>query len=147
MTLIAMIGCNTNKSADDNADVNPDPKETVDAQNEHETFNPIDSEVIDNLNTQIIALEVTTIEQVVNLYKPKEESTEGNYSYTISHEAIDEQTVEATLIEAGLLDDSVEGVKSVIRINQAGKVLKVTSIKENYRCYRGHKDWSAEKCM
>ena len=147
MTLIALISCNTNKSADDNADAKPNPNETVDAQNEHETFNPIASEVIDNLNKQIIAMEVTTIEQVVNLYRPNEESTEGNYSYTISYKAIDEQTVEATLIEAGLLDDSVEGVKSVIRIKKDNKILKVTSIKENYRCYRGHKNWSAERCM
>jgi hypothetical protein len=81
-------------------------------------------------------------------FRPKSNETEGNYTYTITKKNIDNDIVEVTLIEDGLLDDSKAGRKTLMTVKKENNILKVVSIKENYKCYknRGHENWDAELC-
>ena len=144
---IALLGCHTKNTSEPNKD--QDPKGEIKSGKGiiTETFVQIESDVIDKLNEDIISNSISNAADVIDFYKPKSEQTEGNYSYTSSSKRIDDQTYEYTVTETGLLDDSVEGIKSVILVKNENDIFKIISIKENYRCYRGHKDWSAERCM
>jgi hypothetical protein len=147
VTFITLFGCNSNNSSNSKVEKEEQNKEvTTNNSNTSETFIQIERDKIDELNKSIISNKISKEEDVVSLYKPKLEESEGNYTYSVSLKKLDDQTTEYTVIETGLLDDSVEGQKTVMTINNKDN-LKVVSIKENYRCYRGHKVWSAEKCM
>ena len=84
----------------------------------------------------------------MSAYKPMSNEMEGCYSYTITEKHLDDVTIQVVLIELGLLDDSIAGEKTEMIIKSAKGVLKVVSIKENFKCYknRGHEDWGIELC-
>jgi len=148
VTFITLLGCNDNNSSEKEVNKeNPNTEVTANTVAPSETFNQIESKVIDDLNNNIVSKKISKEEDVVGLYKPKQEQSEGKYTYTVSSKKLDNQTSEYTLIETGLSDDAVEGRKSVITITNNDNIIKVVSIKENYRCYREPKEWSAEKCM
>jgi tRNA U38,U39,U40 pseudouridine synthase TruA len=138
--LLALTACNPN-------DKNTSRQQAASYTTNGETFNQIPGEVIERLNKDIQAMKITTAEDVVNLYRPRQQEAEGRYAYTLHTRAVNHNVTEITLVEEGLVDDAVAGVKSVLTIEKYGSMLRVISVKENYKCYRGHKDWSAEKCL
>lgn len=145
--IIALLGCHTENTSDKNIAKEGGEKEAVKENNTtNETFILMDSEKIEELNKTIISMEIEKKEDVVQLYRPVQEPPEGNYSYAMSSKEIDKHTTEYTIIETGLLDDSVEGLKTVMTITGSNG-LRILSIKQNYRCYRGHREWSAENCL
>jgi hypothetical protein len=110
-----------------------------------ETFNTIEAAAVDALNKTIMAKKLSKNEDIMNAYAPKSNETEGNYTYTVTENKVDENTREITLVEDGLLDDSKAGRKLVMTVDKTNKVL---SIKENHKCYagRGHETWGTENC-
>lgn len=111
-----------------------------------ESFNQIGQKIIDQLNKKIQVNKIISIINIAYLYHPKLTETEGNYTYDISSRPINDSTTELTLIETGLMDDSVKGIQTVFMVVNAQKHLYIIKMKENYQCYRGHQTWSAEKC-
>jgi hypothetical protein len=138
-------GCQSGNSSDNEGETAQTTHHTS-ASTAEETFVQIDEQVITALNTRIAEANISSEQEVARLYKPTEDAPEGNYSYTINIQNVNHQTLELIIIEAGIPDDSVEGIKSVLTIQREGEQLRVLSIKENYRCYRGHQEWSAELC-
>jgi hypothetical protein len=74
---------------------------------------------------------------------------EDNYTYTITQKEIDHNMKEVKLVEEGLLDDSLEGVKTIMTLKFEKNRFRILSIKQNYKCYenRGHRNWSAILCQ
>jgi len=111
-----------------------------------ESFVQIEQKIIDQLNEKIQVNTISSVNDVANLYHPKLTETEGNYTYNLSSQPINDSTTELTLKETGIMDDSIKGVQTVFSIVYAEKKFVIKSMKENYQCYRGHQNWSAEKC-
>jgi tRNA U38,U39,U40 pseudouridine synthase TruA len=111
-----------------------------------ESFVQIEQKIIDQLNEKIQVNTISSVNDVANLYHPKLTETEGNYTYNLSSQPINDSTTELTLKETGIMDDSIKGVQTVFSIVNAEKKFVIKSMKENYQCYRGHQNWSAEKC-
>lgn len=111
-----------------------------------ESFHQIEQSVIDSLNKKIMVSTFTSVEEIPALCRPKQTDTEGNYSYTIGSHNLTDSTIELTLVELGLADDAVKGIKTVFLVSKKGNQYSILEMKENYQCYRGHSDWSAEKC-
>lgn len=104
------------------------------------------SENIEQLNRKIQSENLTTLHEIIRWYRPVNEFNEGKYRYSVDIVWIDDQTVEVTITETGLPDDSVEGRKTILTLRRGNGIYGVISVKEAYRCYRGHKNWSAEIC-
>jgi len=111
-----------------------------------ESFVQIEQKIIDQLNEKIQVNIISSVNDVANLYHPKLTETEGNYTYNLSSQPINDSTTELTLKETGIMDDSIKGVQTVFSIVNSEKKFVIKSMKENYQCYRGHQNWSAEKC-
>jgi hypothetical protein len=71
---------------------------------------------------------------------------EGNFTVEICKRQVNDSTTELTLKETGLMDDAVKGIQTIFSIVNVEKRFVIKSMKENYQCYRGHQNWSAEKC-
>ena len=111
-----------------------------------ESFVQIKQKTIDQLNEKIQVNKISSVNEIANLYHPKLTETEGNYNYKLSSQPINDSTTELTLKETDLMDDAVKGIQTVFSIVNVEKRFVIKSMKENYQCYRGHQNWSAEKC-
>lgn len=111
-------------------------------------FRVIEEDRIELLNHQIIDSGIVTLESVASLYQPKDEFSEGDYSYQVTVRDLESNLFEVTIQEEGIMDDSIYGVISVLQIEKDKSILKVVQIKEAYKCWpnRGHQDWSPELC-
>ena len=98
------------------------------------------------LNKKVKGDKVKTEEDIIGLYRPKSLESEGNYSYTISKKVINATTTEVTLIEDGLMDDAVLGQKTIMTVKKEPEGLTILAIKKNFKCRRGHKEWSDALC-
>jgi hypothetical protein len=121
---------------------------TTNPQTAEETYIVLDKTTVDELNKKVASKKVATPEGVMPLFAPKQGQTEGNYQYTLSQKSLNDHTREVTLKETGLLDDSKNGIKTVMEIAQNTDGLQVLAIRQNYKCYegRGHVEWSSENC-
>jgi len=115
---------------------------------QQETFRTIDAAKVADLNNTITSRGIETAEDIMRTYAPEDDVAEGNYAYTITEKELDQNTVQLTLREEGRMDDSVEGRQVVMQLRKDGGDMRVTSIRENYRCWpgRGHENWSAAPC-
>ncbi|MBU3744798.1 MAG: hypothetical protein FGM61_09705 [Sediminibacterium sp.] len=111
-----------------------------------ETFRQLDQAVVDSLNRKLLGQTISKSEDISMLYHPKQTETEGNYQYIVNNQKINDSTIELTLTETGLADDALKGIKTVFLIRTKGSQYTILEMKENYQCYRGHSNWSAEKC-
>jgi len=113
-----------------------------------ESFNVVDVATIAQLNQKIVDQNLKTGEEIMRAYNSEKSADEGNYTYTVTEKNVDEKTLEVTLIEDGILDDSVAGQKVVMTLKKTNGTFKVVLIKKNYKCWqgRGHQNWSAELC-
>jgi hypothetical protein len=113
-----------------------------------ETYKVLDKATIEELNKKVATKKIATAEGVMQLFSPKQEQTEGNYQYAMSQKKLNDNTTEITLIETGLMDDSMNGVKTIMEITKHTDQLQVLTIRQNYKCYegRGHLEWRSENC-
>lgn len=146
INVLLLTSCMNKTSSDKNKDEAPSSIASEAMSTSSETFDFLDNEQVVALNNRIVQNNITQEEGVIDLYVPQQEQNEGNYSYTVSKNTIDIDTNEYTVVETGLPDDSIEGIQTIITIKNNNNLPVVLSIKKNYRCYRGHKEWSAEKC-
>jgi len=114
-----------------------------------ESYKTIDPAVVETLNTTIQSNSLHTNDEISNAYSPKNSEAEGDYTYTISTLEINDNTYEITILELGLMDDSMKGKKSILTISTLNELPTVISIKENYKCWtnRGHDSWNADPCQ
>lgn len=148
ITVLLLSACQNSKKAE-NQNGEVDHRVVVATEiDQKETFKTIDAAIVKKLNSLITLKNLTTEEEIMNAYAPKSLETEGNYSYIISKNAIGNDSQEITLIEDGLLDDSLAARKIIMVMKRQDSVLQVVSIKENYKCRqgRGHQDWGAKLC-
>ena len=145
VTLLMLSACKDNKKTENQAT----PKiETGIEKDTKETFKTIEMDVVNSLNATISSKNLKTEEEIMHAYKPKNLETEGHYTYTISKNDIGNGSQDIILIEDNLLDDSLLAIKTIMTVKKENSILKVVSIKENYKCRqnRGHQEWSAELC-
>lgn len=146
---IALWACQPNQSGQ----IQEESEETTQAEPaanaaRQETFRAIDAAKVADLNSAIASRGIETAEDIMRAYAPEDDVAEGNYAYTITEKELDQNTVQLTLREEGRMDDSVEGRQVVMQILKEGGDMRVTSIRENYRCWsgRGHENWGPEPC-
>jgi hypothetical protein len=135
------------KESDTNQTEKSNSTETT-SQVAEETYKVLDNATIDDLNKKVASKRITTAEGVMQLFSPKQEQTEGNYQYVLSQKNLNDNTTEVTLVETGLMDDSMNGVKTVMEISKQADQLQVLTIRQNYKCLdgRGHLEWSSDNC-
>jgi hypothetical protein len=121
---------------------------TANPHSAEETYIVLDNATVDELNKKVASKKVATPEDVMQLFAPKQVQVEGHYQYTLSQKSMNDHTTEVTLMETGLLDDSKNGIKTVMEIAKNADGLQVMAIRQNYKCYegRGHVEWSSENC-
>jgi uncharacterized protein YbbC (DUF1343 family) len=149
LTGLFLTACKNKPSAENNV-------KTVELQSKiknepvstDEQFVNISTTEIDKFNQIIKGKKLNTEEELMTAYNPKSNETEGNYTYTVTKKNIDKDVSEVTLIEDGMLSDSQAGKKVIMTLKKENNVLKVLSIKENFKCYkdRGHENWGIELC-
>lgn len=155
LTIAFIIGlfsasCKEVKNTDNKTGVSQSkPEIKTETTSNKESFKSIDDSTIVKLNQTIAAQKLKIEEEIMNLYRTKSNETEGNYTYSVTKKDIDKNTKEITLIEDGMLDDSQAGLKVIMILRNENNVVKIVSIKENYKCWknRGHENWSAELCI
>ncbi|MCL2689613.1 MAG: hypothetical protein FWE57_07190 [Chitinispirillia bacterium] len=111
-----------------------------------ESFWPID---VKEFNEKIAGrTDIKTSEELIWLYDEYPQSQEGFRKRSVQTVAVNHEEYKITLIQEGLADDSMFGVKIVMTAKQTGTVWAVTEIKENWRCRkgRGQRNWGIEKC-
>jgi hypothetical protein len=110
-------------------------------------YKEVDKERVEALNKEISEQGITNIEEIANLYSPKDLYAEGNYSYEVTLTE-DQPNYELKIKEEGVMDDSLDGVLSIISIKKVGNDLKVTNIKQAFKCKkdRGQQEWGPEFC-
>jgi len=114
-----------------------------------ESFVIIGQDKIDQWNKNIQLNNITTESELENMicrHLMQSKNEEGNHTLEISKRLLNDSTTELTVIEMGIMDDSVKGIQTVFSIVKVDKRILIKSLKENYQCYRGHQNWSAEKC-
>lgn len=114
-----------------------------------ETFVEIGQDKIDQLNKKIQLSNIATESAFANMYctqLTQSRNREGTYTFELTTRPLNDSTTELTLKESGLMDDAVKGIQTVFSIVNMEKRFVIKSMKENYQCYRGHQNWSAEKC-
>lgn len=117
-------------------------------ENKQIEYRDIDLAKVERLNQQIEEKGITTLEDIAQLYRPKDSYTEGNYSYEVMTQE-KEKTFEVSIKEEGLMDDSLYGILTLIELKKnTEKKWEAISIKEAYKCWpnRGHQEWSPEFC-
>lgn len=122
----------------------PDIKDTT-----TESFVEIGQDKIDKWNKNIELNNITTESELKNMIYTQlrlSKNEEGNYTVEICTSQVNDSTTELTIKEMGIMDDSVKGIQTVFSIVKVDKRILIKSMKENYQCYRGHSNWSAEKC-
>jgi hypothetical protein len=114
-----------------------------------ESFVEIGQDKIDQLNKKIQLSNIATESAFANMYctqLTQSRNREGTYTFELTSRTLNDSTTELTLKERGLMDDAVKGIQTVFSIVNVEKRFVIKSMKENYQCYRGHQNWSAEKC-
>ena len=123
-----------------------------------ETYNLIEGDSIIKLNLEISTRKLNTIEEIINAYRPESEEQGDQYTYTTTKRKIDETFNEITIIEDGLLNETIKkdgainnyvmGRKAIMTTKLENGLIKVVSIKENYKCYfnKGYEKWGLEMC-
>lgn len=111
-------------------------------------YRDIEADKVELLNQRIVEKNIKSIEEIAQLYRPKDSDAEGNYSYeVITSEKNKYQLI--TIKEEGLNDDSLYGILTVITLEEIGlNTWNAISIKEAYKCWpnRGHQEWGPEFC-
>ncbi len=157
--LFTLFSCN-NKETSVTKDSNPENNSTIEQAQKAEVeahfypeedleFKFISPEEIDKINKQVLEKNIKMPEDIIKFHRPKNNQSEGNYSYTITRKIDDKLRIELTLVEDGLMDDSVKSRKSIYTMNMKDNKLIVIALKEQYKCYRdrGHEHWSPELCL
>jgi len=114
-----------------------------------ESFVEIGQDKIDQWNKNIQLNNITTkseLENMICTQLTQSKNEEGNFTMEICTSQVNDSTTELTIKEMGIMDDSVKGIQTVFSIVNIEKRFVIKSMKENYQCYRGHQNWSAEKC-
>jgi hypothetical protein len=114
-----------------------------------ESFVEIGQDKIDQWNKNIQLNNIITkseLENMICTQLMQSKNEEGNFTMEICTRQVNDSTTELTIKEMGIMDDSVKGIQTVFSIVNIEKRFVIKSMKENYQCYRGHQNWSAEKC-
>ncbi len=150
-----LFACNQSKSKNETTeiDIKADTIENnsdieINQNKTEETFKQINSKTVDKLNSEIDLKKIKSEEEIMAIYRPKSLESEGDYQYNITKKNTDSGTIEVTLIETGIMDDSQAGQKVIMMLEKTKDGYTILSIKENYCCWkdRGHENWNAELC-
>ena len=119
----------------------------VSCQDNSIQYRDLDSDTIERLNQNIKANNVDSAAEIANLFSPKDLVSEGKYTYDVK---ITENSpnFEIEIKEEGVMDDSLDGILTVITAKKENSNFIVTNIKQAYKCKkdRGHQNWSPEFC-
>lgn len=111
-----------------------------------ESFRQAPREKVEALNKMLDSVVISRPEDVADIYKPALSGEEGRYVRRVSARETGPETLEIILEETGLPDDAVEGIQILFQVKRSQNRYTVERIQEAYRCYRGHKSWTAEPC-
>ncbi|MEC4114294.1 hypothetical protein [Myroides pelagicus] len=115
---------------------------------EDREFRIISDEQIDRLNTIIKKKSLITEEEIMKEYAPEDKNAEGNYLYILKRTTDNPKMVTVTLLEDGIMDDTLKARKVVMDLRLKDNRFYVINIKESYLCWegRGSQEWTSELC-
>ncbi|WP_430615546.1 hypothetical protein [Flavobacterium sp. JP2137] len=156
LALATLTGCQDKKETLPATPINTPDSLTAPTDDKPETpaevaeYRIISNSTIDDLNQRIAAKKITSEEEMMHEYSPKDKHAEANYKYVITKLSSGNGKTLVQLLEENLSDDSVKDRKVIMRVvkNSNGKS-SVDEIKESYICRldRGQQEWSASFCQ
>lgn len=119
----------------------------VSCQNNKIEFRELDTDAIERLNQNIEVNNVVSAAEIANLFSPKDLVSEGKYTYEVKITE-NQPDYEIEIKEEGVMDDSLDGIFTIISVKKEDKTWVVTSIKQAYKCKkdRGQQDWGPNFC-
>lgn len=113
-----------------------------------ESIYQLDNTNLSEFNQLLKKQQISSIAAIVAKIAPQSEDSEGNYQYKVTEKNPSAANKIVYVTETGLLDDSIEGLKTKIELYKEGQFWLVKSIAKSYRCYtdRGHTNWTKEVC-
>lgn len=110
-------------------------------------FRELNTDAIVRLNQNIKANNVDSAAEIANLFSPKDLVSEGKYTYDVKITE-NEPFCEIEIKEEGVMDDSLDGILSIISAKKESNTWVVTSIKQAYKCKkdRGQQNWGPNFC-
>lgn len=145
---LALVSCKEN-TAKTTLETEEQEQTTESTTPEVEEYKLYTQEQIATINSAIKAENIVDDYALVERFFPKDKEAEGNYTYQVNVIFEREDQVVIELIEDGVMDDSLQAIKTLIAIHNGSKTLIVTEVKQQFKCRlnRGHQEWSAAFCM
>lgn len=142
LVIAILFSCKTEKAKE----ITPKEKTTTSVKTEAtEKFKEVDFSIINDKLAK--STEHLSPQDIMRMYYPlRVENGEGNEKITISERKLSNEKVEVTLIHDNFMDDSVKGEKHIMVLNHQNGKWTITTLRKNWKCYRGHKDWGVELC-
>ncbi|WP_413511925.1 hypothetical protein [Myroides odoratus] len=146
---LSVIGCKQ-KAASNPIDVEKSaPVDQSKITSTIEEFEPMKQDILDKLNETVKRKKLTSVEDIMRLYAPESQDSEGKYTYDITVLQMSNSSLTiVTLVEDGLNDDSMKAKKIVMTLKMKEGHYQVTQIKQSYQCWegRGHTNWNSAPC-
>ncbi len=147
LAVLAFTACKNNASEEQEA-VTEEVVEVVDETPTPlaEMFQEVDPA---DFNARIANEKIGTVEEVVEMYYPIEPAEGEGPQVSMHSETMEDGSHVVTLINEGVMDDSIAAEKIVMTATEMDLHWTVTSIKKNWKCRegRGHTDWGTEYCQ
>jgi hypothetical protein len=144
LLIVLLLSCKENHESKTGFQTIEKPENLLDSE---EKFESLD---FSKLNMELIKRkDDPSPEDIMKSHYPNQvEGEEGNEQISIITNVISEKSVEVKLIHENLLDDSLNGVKHILRVKRVGARWMIVSLKKNWKCWegRGHTNWGIEKC-
>ncbi len=144
LLLVSLLACKENLESKTGFQTSEKPKNLLDSEEKFETID------FSMLNMELIKRkDDPSPESIMKMYYPNQvEEGEGKEKISVTRNVISEKGVEVKLIHENLMDDSLNGVKHILRVKRVGARWMIVSLKKNWKCWegRGHAYWGIEKC-
>lgn len=143
---LALVSCKENTAK---TTIETEEQTTEDTTPNTEEYKIYSQEQIAEINSTIIEEKIVDKGVLLERFFPKDQEAEGNYSYQINVVSEEEQQTVIEIIEDGIMDDSIQAIKTIITIGSNNETLIVTEAKQSFKCKlnRGQQDWAAAYCQ
>lgn len=155
LLLLTLVACDNSKS---NTEVKsppstevtpPTPKETppapVASEDSEEPFQIVD---FSEINERIVGDIHTWPKEILYMYYPVDGEEEGNTTTEVEELDLPDGSKKLTLIQDNIGDDALKAIKVVMVVEPMGDEWRVTSLKQNWKCYRGENlNWTNVECL
>lgn len=123
--------------------------EKTNSESESREYKIYSQDQINEMNNTIVEEKITDHNAIFERFFPKDNEAEGNYSYQKRIVIEDNKHIVIEIIEDGVMDDSVQAIRTFMSIDKSKTTPVITEVKQSFKCKlnRGQQEWSSALCM